>query len=444
MSQLRQSKFLIIGAGVAAVSAAQAIRSVNPTGEITLVSEDPFGYYSRPGLAYYLTGELEEKQLFPFTQKELKALDLRFVHDRVVRIEPDRMLVGLERGTWLPYERLLIATGSQAVPLKVPGVESAGVYKLDNMTDARSILSMANRAKTAVVTGGGITALELVEGLRARGLQVHYFLRGSRYWSNVLDETESHIVEGRLRHLGVRIHPNTEIVSIRTEKGRVKAAVIQDGREVGCQMLAYAIGVKPRLELAQSIGIETERGILTNEYMQTSRPHIYAAGDVAQAFDPFSGQRVIDTLWAPALEQGHVAGLNMAGQTVTYRKSAPLNVTRLSELTVTIIGTVGRGKDPSLEGIARGDSETWRMLPDSMTAETIQDVNRLRLMLGKDRILGAIVMGDQSLSLPLQELINQGADITGVRDEMIQTDHLGECVARFWTKWRAEHAREKS
>jgi hypothetical protein len=130
----------------------------------------------------------------------------------------------------------------------------------------------------------------------------------------------------------------------------------------------------------------------------------------------------------------------MAGKIVPYRKSAPLNVTRLAELTVTIIGTVGRGSDPSLEGIARGDSETWRMLPDAVSAETRQDVSRLRLMLGKERILGAIVMGDQLLSLPLQELINQRVDITPVREELLNTNHLGDAVAGFWSTWRKRDA----
>src|SRR6185436_20338695 len=141
-------------------------------------------------------------------------------------------------------------------------------------------------------------------------------------------------------------------------------------------------------------------------------PNIYAAGDVAQVYDPSTGTSILDSLWSPARQQGRAAGLNMAGKKTPYTKSVPFNVTRLAGLTTTIIGTVGRGRDDDLVGIARGDSETWRQLPDSMAAQTGFDVNRLRLLVGEKTLLGAIVMGDQKLSLPLERIISERVDIT--------------------------------
>ncbi len=221
-----------------------------------------------------------------------------------------------------------------------------------------------------MVIGGGITALELAEGLLARGMKVRYLLRGDRYWSNVLDPQESRIVEARLQEEGVTLHHHAEITEVLGKNGHVHAVRLADGQIWKCDLLAYAIGIHPRLELAKRAGLAVDRGILVNEFLQTSETDIYAAGDAAQAYDPMTGRSVLDSLWNPARQQGYAAGLNMAGKRTAYSKSAPFNVTRLAGLTTTIIGTVGGGRDDDLVGIARGDSETWRELPDAMIAQS--------------------------------------------------------------------------
>jgi NAD(P)H-nitrite reductase large subunit len=191
--------YVIIGSGPAGISAIEAIRSLDSSGEITLITEDQDGYYSRPGLAYYLTGEIPENGLYPFQPKELQRLRMRHIHGRVVLIKPGEHRVILHSGHSVTYNRLLVAVGAEASSIQNPGVELQGVFKLDTLENARQILKMARKAKSAVVVGGGITALEIVEGLRARGVRVHYFLRGDRYWANVLDEHESRIVEHHLK-----------------------------------------------------------------------------------------------------------------------------------------------------------------------------------------------------------------------------------------------------
>jgi NAD(P)H-nitrite reductase large subunit len=199
-------------------------------------------------------------------------------------------------------------------------------------------------------------------------------------------------------------------------------------------MVAVAIGILPRLALAKDSGIATDRGIITDEYLQTNVPDVYAAGDVAQAFDAASGKQVLDTLWSPAREQGWTAGLNMAGVKTSYRKSPPFNVTRLAGLTTTIIGQVGSGKDTDLYGIARGDSETWRDIPDAIIAQTGFEVNRLRLMIGEKEIVGAVVMGDQTLSYPIQHLVANRSDITPIRSELLAPGaNISAIIANFWT-----------
>ena len=192
--------------GAAGIAAAEAIRSHDAKGEILLASEDVHGYYSRPGLAYYLTGKVPEEMLHPLTEHDFHRLNLRRLQAYVTALHPEAHRVEVAQGKSLAYDRLLIATGSIATQPSLPGADLEGVVKLDNLDDARQILDRGRRARVAVVMGGGITALEIVEGLRALRIRTHYFIRRDRYWSNVLDETESRIVEHRLQEEGVQIH----------------------------------------------------------------------------------------------------------------------------------------------------------------------------------------------------------------------------------------------
>jgi NAD(P)H-nitrite reductase large subunit len=434
-------RYVIVGSGVAGLAACEAIRSLDETGEIFFLGDDPHGYYSRPGLAYYLTGEMDEKGLFPRSKNSWASLNLRFIKGKVTRINPGEHQIEIDNTSRLGYDRLLVAVGAKANRLDVPGANLEGVVKLDHMEDARRILKLARRGKTAIVVGGGITALELVEGLLSRGVKVHYLLRGKRYWSNVLDEQESGIIEHRLHEEGVKIHHHSELMEVLDKRGRVNGVRLVDGRTLRCNILAYAIGIQPRVGLAREAGLAIDRGILANEYLQTSSPDIYVAGDVAQVYDPMSKRSIIDSLWGPAREQGFAAGLNMAGKRTAYVKAAPFNVTRLAGLTTTIIGTVGRGRDEDLVGIARGDSETWRALPDAIVAQTGFEINRLRLLVGENTLLGAIVMGDQKLSFPLEKIISNHADISPIREKLLQPNApVGDIIADFWTTWRAQYA----
>ena len=430
-------KYAIVGTGVAGIAAIEAIRSVDAAGEIVMIGDDPHGFYSRPGLAYYLTGELHDKALYPRTAEEYRQMNFRYMKGRVKNVLREARALELEGQASIAYDRLLIATGAQALPLEMPGANLEGVFKLDHMDDAKRILKHARRGKTVVVVGGGITALELTEGLLARGMNVHYLLRGDRYWGSVLDERESKIVEARLQVEGVTLHHHAELTEVIGRKNRVGGARLLDGKIIKCDMLAYAIGIRPRLELARQAGLEVERGILVDEFMRTNDPQIFAAGDVAQVYDPFSGRSVLDSLWGPARQQGYAAGLNMAGRTTAYVKAPPFNVTRLAGLTTTIIGAVGSGHDEDVIGIARGDSETWRSLPEAMVAQSGFDVNHVRLLVGEKRVFGAVVMGDQTLSYPLQKIVSEGIDISSIREKLLAPDaRIGDVVVELWAGLR--------
>ncbi len=427
------------------MSAAEAIRAEDSGADIAMVCAEPEGYYSRPGLAYYLAKEENADRLFPFASGDIARLGVRTTVGRVAAISPTSHIVRLEDGAELQYDRLLIATGSSAIPIRVPGAGLDGVTKLDDLSDARDLIDRATHAGVAVVVGGGITALEIVEGLRARRVRVHYLMRRDRYWSNVLSESESHLVEDALREHGVEIHYFTEGAEIVGREGRVAGMMTTAGEQIACELVAVAIGVLPQKQLAEAAGLECGRGVLVDEYLRSSEPDIFAAGDVAEMLEPVSGKRTIEVLWSSAVAKGRVAGHNMASdEGHPYQKGAPLNVTRLGGFRTTIIGRVGTGHDSDLEGIARGDSETWRRLGEGSTTEWNGNDTHVRLALaGGDgesvTIIGAVVMGDQAVSFPLHDLIVECADVSAIAERLAEPRAvLPDLIDDFWRKWQAQ------
>lgn len=431
-------RYIIIGIGVAGLAAAEAIRSRDAKGEIFMISDDMHGFYSRPGLAFFLSGELPARGLFPTNQRKWLSGNVHHVKGRVTRILPINHEIEMGGSGKVPYDRLLIASGSVAIPMKTPGYNLESVVKLDDFEDAQRIHDLGRKAKSAVVIGGGITALEIVEGLTTQRVKVHYFLRGNRYWSNVLDEDESRVIELKLHEDGVQIHYQTEAKEILGKHGRVVGVVTNKREIIKCQMVAYSVGIKPRLELAQAAGLVVERGLLVNEFMQTNQADVFAAGDVAQVYDPITGSFILDSLWNPAREQGYTAGLNMTGDTKIYLKEIAYNVTRLAGITTTIIGMVGGTiNDEDIVNFARGDSETFRQLPNAIALKSGSDVNHVRLLIGDRTLVGALVMGDQTLSRPLKELILQKVDIYKVRDTLLQKNiPLADVVMDYWMEWK--------
>lgn len=443
---------VIVGSGAAGIAAAEAIRQKDKQGSIRMFTNDPHVYYSRPGLAYVLAGEVPQNQIYPFAKNYIRNLNIQIIPQGVQSIFPSQHTLKTENGKQFQYDRLLLAMGATAAMPKVEGVDLKGVVKLDSMDDIELIMKNIRKSKVAVVIGGGITALELAEGLMASGLKVHYFLRGERYWSNVLDEVESRMVEERLIHDGITIHYFTELAEIHGRNGRVTGVVAKQKDkmiEFPCQMVAFAIGIKPRIELAVQAGLNTQRGIIVDSGLHSSHRDVFAAGDIAQVFDRQSGEYLIDSLWRPAVEQGWIAGLNMTGGAYHYVKKYPFNVTRLGGLVTTIIGRVGKAAkienasngDSDVVGIMRGDSEIWRIKSDGIVAETYQKQDRLRLYVGNNFLTGAIVMGDQTLSRPLQVLIREQVDISSIHDKLLSpNESLADTLNSFWERYTQNHA----
>ena len=214
-------------------------------------------------------------------------------------------------------------------------------------------------------------------------------------------------------------------------------------------MVAFAIGIKPRVDLAVQSGLKTQRGVIVDEGLHTSQMDIFAAGDVAQVYDRMSGEYLLDSLWRPAIEQGWIAGLNMAGGNYTYEKKYPFNVTRLGGLITTIIGRVGKEileenktkGDADVAGIMRGDSEVWRQQSLGIIAQTYEESNRIRLYVTPSYITGAVIMGDQTLSRPLQILIREQVDISPIRETLLSPNYsLVDTLSKFWEEYTQKNA----
>jgi NAD(P)H-nitrite reductase large subunit len=443
MSRMLHSRYVIIGSGAAGIAAAETIRQNDAAGSIAVISDEPHEHYSRPGLAYALTGVIPEEQLFPLGAEDWTRLNVNLIHTRVTSIDAQDRQIEIDQGQHLEYESLLIATGARAHLPRIEGIDHEGIVTFDTLNDTRHMIRLARRARRAIVIGGGITALEIAEGLSARGVETHYFLRKDRYWNRVLDRHESQLVEEKLTEEGIVIHRNTNLGSILSRRGRLTGVVTEQGQQLKCQIMAFAIGIRPNIELAQAAGLQVDRGILVDEGQRTSAAGIFAAGDVAQVFDPITGKHILDSLWWLAQEQGRVAGTNMAGGSQSYTRTIPFNVTRIGGIVTTIIGRVGQVENnPRQAVIMHGDSEYWQERLDSFAVETKKKDNHLRLMIGPETIRGAVIMGDQTLSRPIQALINAGADIRPIRDALIRSpERAPELITAYLKKYPLQPSR---
>jgi NAD(P)H-nitrite reductase large subunit len=345
----------------------------------------------------------------------------------------------------LPYDALLIATGARAVPAPFPGGDLDGVVYLDTLDNTLDIVQRAKRAqsaRSAVIVGGGITALELAEGLAHHGVETHYLVRKHNLWSALLNDNESHLVERQIQHHGVRIHYGHEIAEIAGERGKVAAVRTTQGEVIPCQIVGVAIGVRPNLALTKDTPLNVDRGILTDEYLQTNVPGVFAAGDCAQIFDVWSGEHRVDSLWPTAVTSGRAAAQNMLGLKHPYHKGVPFNAALLFGLHLTAIGQVaaaGRGGDEEAEElsfISRGSSEVWTAKPGGGYTSAWADdgTSSQRLVVRDTTIVGALLLGNQRLADPLRDLINQRIDIGAVRSRLTTGGNiLAEAVMEAWT-----------
>ena len=432
-------RYCIIGSGVAALAAAEVIRTRDPAGILTLIGDDPDGYYSRPGIAYYLNRTIPEQQLFPRSPEQLRELFPVRIHARVVNISTADREVVLHDGRRVAYDRLLIATGARPFNPPFPGNDLPQVVNLDTLEDVRRILRLARRGHTAIVVGGGVIAIELAEGLNARGMAVHQFVRRDTFWWPVLDPVESRHVQQGLEDEGIRVHFKTEVAEARGKHGRLTEVITKGGVRVPCHVLGLAAGVRPDTTLGRQAGLAVDEGILVDEYLQTSAEGVFAAGNVAQVRDPETGGTWLETLWDSARIQGEAAGANMTGDHQACTYTTPFNVVRIGGIVVATIGAMMDKATPDVVSVAANDARLGPVAPN-LHVEHHDPVNRVRVLVGERSILGAVVLGDQSFAHALHDMIQSRLDISSIRRTLIEHPEQGvAALAAFYREWK--HAR---
>jgi NAD(P)H-nitrite reductase large subunit len=433
------TRYLILGNGAAGATAAEGIRSHDARGEITIVNAEKQTMYSRPGLAYVIINEIPAHQVIARQPEWYGERRIRVVHGAATQVDPTAHRVRLADGHALPYDRLLIATGARAVPLPYPGATLDGIVYLDTLDGTKELLKKAKRAKRAVVVGGGITALEMTEGLAHHKVETHYFVRRNTLWGTVFNAAESKMLAERMAAHGVHIHYNTEISEVLGDKHkRVRGVRLTSGQVFDCDLLGAGIGVKPQIDLVRGTPIKVDKAILVNEYLETSAPDVYAAGDCAQIWDRWTQTHMLDVLWPTAVAAGRVAGANMAGAREVYTKGTPFNACLLFGLHITAIGQLGGSHDESepevFQHISRGSSEIWATRPHAYASAWSQDgPNTVRLALSDDRMVGALIVGEQSLADPLRDLIDMQVNALPLRPYIAKGgSEMTRKILQYW------------
>lgn len=439
--------YLIIGNGAAGLSAAEIIRQRDPQGRITIITNEPYPLYSRPGIAYYIMDQVSERQLLSRNESFYRhhRFELRF--GTIARLDLEAQMAFFDNGEPLAYDVLLLATGASAVRPPFPGSHLEGVLTFDTLDDAKRVIKYGRKAKSAVVIGGGITAMELAEGLNHQGAQVHLLQRGERIWPRLFDHEESKIIERQIHHEKIVIHYREELAEILGKRGKVVGVRLKSGRRLKCQIVAVAIGVRPNLQLTESLPILQDKGVVANEFMQSNVPNLFVAGDVAQVYDRWTGEHNLDVLWPSAINEGRAAGYNMVdvaqGKALRYRyqKGSPFNAALLFGVHLTVIGRVGSQVDDDcdqLSYLSRGSSHVWTS-PFSSNYRSAWDKNgpnSLRIVMADGRIVGAILMGNQELADPLRRFIGQQVDLTDYQSLLLGSNGtLPQAILKAWRDW---------
>lgn len=439
-------QYVIIGNGAAGVTAAEELRRRDARANITMVSDEKYPMYSRPGLAYILIHEVSVEQSLARKPEWYTQHRIELITSRAEKIDFERRTVQLANGRGLLYDALLIAVGATAVKAPFPGGNLDGIVYLDNLDNTLEILQRAKTARSAVVVGGGITALEMAEGLAHHKVETHYLVRKNNLWSALLNDQESKLVEKQILHHGVNIHYGHETSEICGENGRVAALKTNKGEVIPCDVVGVAIGVKPNLSLAKGTSLEVDRGILTDEYLQTNLPNVYAAGDCAQIYDTWSGEKRVDSLWPTAIASGRIAAQNMTGLKQPYRKGVPFNAALLFGLHLTAIGQVAAaGRDDTdaeeLSFISRGASEVWTSTAGTGYTSAWADdgTSSQRLIVRDNVIVGALLLGNQRLADPLRDLIERRINVERVKKQLMSGGTaMSVAVMDTWTRLKRE------
>lgn len=318
---MQESQYLIVGGGLAAASAVDGIRQVDPHGAILMLTEEATPPYHRPPLSKEYLQTLEAPRELLHVKpagwfEEQEGLRLR-MEDPVVSLDPRMLTVTTESGEVFKGERILLATGGRPRKLSIPGTRLERVFTLRSVEDAEAIRAAAQEAESTLLIGAGFVGMELAASLRKFDVDPLVVEYQERVWPAMLPESVAGFMQAYFEERGVRFRLGARVEELRGDR-RVESAVLDTGEEVACDLAVQGVGLVPNVQLASAAGMAVQDGIVVDPYCETSHGHIYAAGDVARFPDPISAELTRVEHWDHAKAHGRLAGRNMAGQREAY------------------------------------------------------------------------------------------------------------------------------
>lgn len=304
-------QYVVIGNGIAGVTAAEIFRAEDAHADITVIADDPFPVYYRPALKDYLAGRVREEKLWARPASFYQDQRVRLISARVSGIQAGQHCISLHNGRQIGYSRLLLACGARASSLRCPGVNLNGATTLRTIADYQAVQQQLRQIRRVVVSGSGTLALETIETLRHRGFAVTHLIRRRALWSEILDLTASDLVLQQERRDGVEVRIEEEIAEITGQDGQVSGVVTTSGTHIPCEMVLMAVGIEPTVDFIKSSGIPCGRGVIVNQAMRTAAPDVYAAGDVLEISEDATGRKRVLGQWFPAVQQARTAAYSM-------------------------------------------------------------------------------------------------------------------------------------
>jgi NAD(P)H-nitrite reductase large subunit len=395
-------RIVIIGNGIAGITTARHVRKLSDH-EIVVISSESAYFWSRTALMYVYMGHLTFEQTQPYENWFWKKNRISLMQKHVSQIVPGSKRLRLADGSELAYDKLVLATGSRPNRGGWPGQDLKGVQGMVSKQDLESLQSLTPGIQQAVVVGGGLIGIELAEMLHSRHLPVTYLVREPSFWANVLPPEESELINAEIRqHPGIDLRLGQELQEILgDESGRVRAIRTKAGEEIPCQFVGITVGVSPNIELAASAGIETGRGFLVDEYLQTNVPDIYAVGDCAELRSPRAGRRGIEAVWYTGKLMGPVLAQTLCGRPKPYEQSTWFNSAKFMDMEYQVYGQVGNSVRP-------GESHLYWQHPSQHKAI------RIVYDSASGKVLGFNLMGIRYRQEVCQHWIERGSPIEDV------------------------------
>lgn len=382
-------RVVILGAGIAGLTAAEQAHETAPGANLTLVSGEPGLPYYRLNLSRHLAGEVDEPSLVIQGQAWFDERGIELVHGEAASIDSRHQVVRLVSGEELPYDRLVLALGAHAFVPPVPGVQLAGVHSFRTLQDARALIEQAHRGKTCVCVGGGLLGLETAGALCKRGMSVTVVEGAPSLLPRQLARPAARLLRQHLQTMGIAVRCDVRVQQL-VGQDQVRGVRLAGGEELPADLVVLSTGVRPNSHLARQCGLTVETGVVVDDKMETSDPAILAAGDVAQHRGVFFG------IWPTSFAQGRVAGINAAGGVAEFPGMPPSHKLKVLDVDLYSIGQI------------RPQDGSYRV------HEQEGDGNFRRLVSRDGKLVGAVLYGDTSLAGEVRQAAESGAQLQQV------------------------------